>query len=467
MGLFLITVSEAIGRFHPLLVHLPIGILLMAVLLHWLADSPKYGISPQAVRLLYVAGIGGALLSTITGFLLSNSGDYEGSTVAWHMWLGIFTTFLSLLVFARYAQQKRDAKGLSILLLLALSLTGHFGGSLTHGDDYLTAAWVAEEGEGIALKPIPDVQQAAVYADVVQPLLRSRCYNCHGAQKKKGGLRMDTEEGLLKGGKGGELIKKGNARESELIKRLLLPREHEDHMPPKEKPQLTEAQVALLHWWIEQGAPFDKKIAELDQPQQLQPILASLQAASNKPAADPLIPGKTVKPADAAAIKALQEKSVVVLPVEKASPWLALNFVTARFTDADAALLLPLKEQLLLVKLNDAAVGDATLEVLAQCTNVAVLHLNNTSISDAGLAKLKSLSNLRSLSVTGTNVSAQGIAALRHLPKLQNIYLFGTKAAGKEAANLKALFPKTMLDTGGYSLAARVSDTALVTQPER
>lgn len=247
-----------------------------------------------------------------------------------------------------------------------------------------------------------------------------------------------------------------------MIKRLLLPREDEDHMPPKQKPQLTEQQVALLHWWIEQGAPFDKKVAQLQQPEQVRPILASLQSQTNKQPADPLTPEEPVPFADAKAIKALQDKGVVVLPVDKKSPWLALNFVAARFTDADAALLLPLKKQLLLIKLNDAPIGDATLQVLAQCTHIAVLYLNNTKVSDAGLAKLHTLSNLRSLSLVGTKVSARGVAALRHLGKLQNLYLYGTNATGKEWANLKALFPKAALDTGGYMLPALAADTALV-----
>ncbi len=355
---------------------------------------------------------------------------------------------------------------MSLLLLLSVSLTGHFGGSLTHGEDYLTAAWIAEETAAVAAKPIADVQGAAVYADVVQPLLQKGCYNCHGAQKKKGGLRMDTEAYLLKGGKGGEIIRSGNAAESELIKRLLLPREHEDHMPPKQKPQLTEHQVALLHWWVEQGASFDKKVAQLQQPPQLKPILAALQAGGREPATA-LIPAQKVPPADAKAIKALQDKGVVVLPMDAQSPWLALNFVTARFTDADAALLLPLKKQVLMAKLNGLPIGDATLNILGQCPNIAVLQLNNTGITDRGLAKLQSLSQLRSLSLVGTKVSATGVAALRHLRQLQNLYLYQTGAGGKEALKLKALFPKTALDTGGYVLAALAADTTEVQPAKR
>jgi hypothetical protein len=179
------------------------------------------------------------------------------------------------------------------------------------------------------------------------------------------------------------------------------------------------------------------------------------------------MPDVAPPPADAKAIEALQNKGAVVLPVDAKSPWLALNFVTASFTDADAALLLPLKKQVLIAKLNDVAVGDATLNVLAQCTNIAVLQLNNTGITDEGLAKLQALHNLRSLSVVGTKVSVEGIAALRQLPRLQNLYLYKTGATGKEALKLKALFPKTALDTGGYMLAALAADTTEVQPVKR
>ena len=88
---------------------------------------------------------------------------------------------------------------------------------------------------------------------------------------------MDEPEFILKGGKDGKVIKPGNADESEMMKRLLLPRNDEDHMPPKEKPQLKENEIALIHWWIATGATFDKKIKELEQTEKIKPVLLALQ----------------------------------------------------------------------------------------------------------------------------------------------------------------------------------------------
>ena len=82
--------------------------------------------------------------------------------------------------------------------------------------------------------------------------------------KRKASFRLDEPAFILKGGKDGEVIKPGNADESDMIKRLLLPRNDEDHMPPKEKPQLKDNEIALMHWWIATGATFDKKTKELE-----------------------------------------------------------------------------------------------------------------------------------------------------------------------------------------------------------
>lgn len=135
----LISISESIGRFHHLLVHLPIGILVLAVALHWMSGNPRYAISGTVLRLAYGAGIGGVLLALITGFLRSNHGDYKDGPLALHMWLAIFTATLSLLVFARLAAQKADAKWLALLLAAFILFTGHWGGVLSHGENYLDA----------------------------------------------------------------------------------------------------------------------------------------------------------------------------------------------------------------------------------------------------------------------------------------------------------------------------------------
>lgn len=258
----LLSIIEFLGRFHPVLVHLPIGILLLALLLQWLSRKEKYRVSHGSMQVIWIAGSCTAVLSCITGYLLSLNGEYDEDIVSLHMWMGIGAAAVAVLIGVKVFTRQFDLlyKTACVALLILVLSTGHFGGSLTHGSDYLTAALGNAADTAVTQqKIIENIQEANVYGDVVQPMFQSKCYGCHGPRKQKGGLRMDDPDWIMKGGKEGKVIVPGKAEESEMIKRLLLPREEEHHMPPKQKPQLNERQVAILHWWIEQGADFTKK----------------------------------------------------------------------------------------------------------------------------------------------------------------------------------------------------------------
>ncbi|HVG16553.1 MAG TPA: c-type cytochrome domain-containing protein, partial [Chitinophagaceae bacterium] len=303
----LLSFTEFIGRLHPLFVHLPIGILLMALLFSLLARKEQYTLSHSIMKLVWSIGSFFSLLSCITGYLLSFSGEYEEGSVNLHMWLGISVALVSVFITFKVYQRRFDILYtiLCVGLLLLIAGTGHYGGSLTHGEEYLTAALYSDEDEPAAsmIKPLANVQEATVYKDVVVPILQSRCYSCHGPKKQKGKLRMDTPEHLLKGGKNGEILIPGNSTESELMKRVLLPLEDDDHMAPKGKLQLTKNQVVLLKWWIEGGASFEKKVKDLAQNDKLKPILAALEGAEEKEKApDTIWPTEPIQAADQTAV---------------------------------------------------------------------------------------------------------------------------------------------------------------------
>lgn len=464
----LISLTEFIGRFHPVLVHLPIGILLMGILLQWLSAYPRYNVSFHVIRIVLLIGTFSALLSCITGFLLSSGGNYEAGLVSWHMWMGIGVAAASLLFLQRILTKKNDAftKLTSISLLALVVLTGHLGGSLTHGPDYLTAALGDEEAPVVKRKPIANIQEARVYDDVVQPVLQTKCYNCHNQRKQKGGLRMDEPQWLLKGGKDGEVIVPGRADQSELLKRLLLPEGDEHHMPPKQKPQLNEREIALIHWWIDGGADFTKKVKDLPQPEKIKPALLALQKVQPKAPAN--VPTASVEKADEKAVKALRDLGAVVLPVAQGSNYLLVNSVTApHFSDEHIALLLPLKKQVVWAKLNDTSITDKGLAALAECRNITLLYLNNTGITDIGLSALKPLGNLQLLSLAGTKVSAKGLLALENLKRLQSVYVFRTSVVAADTALLRKRLPQTTVDIGGYTIPMLDSDTARLTAPKK
>jgi uncharacterized membrane protein len=89
-------ITEVIAHFHPLLVHLPIGILLLAILFHWLSTKEKYAGLSNALSIAYLIGAITAVLSCITGYLLSGSGEYDETTLNLHQWMGILVAFVSV-----------------------------------------------------------------------------------------------------------------------------------------------------------------------------------------------------------------------------------------------------------------------------------------------------------------------------------------------------------------------------------
>lgn len=464
----LLTVSEFLGRFHPVLVHLPIGILLIAAVFYALSLREQYKALQQATTIALLLGMLSAAGSCISGYLLSISGDYEADMVSTHKWMGFAVAAVAIVSYFLYTRKKNAVKWTIGLMTALIFITGHSGGSITHGADYLTKS-ITAPAEKKERKPIANVQEAVLYTDVVQPILEEKCYSCHNAAKQKGKLRLDGPEWISKGGKQGEVVITGNADESELIKRLLLPKQHEDHMPPKEKPQLNEKEIALLHWWINSGLSFDKKVKDIAQTEKIKPLLLSLQsAASNETKEKPQIPEAAVEQADAAAVKKLTDRGVVVLPVAQNSNYLMVNFVTVQdLKEEDIKLLLSIKKQLVWLKLGNQSVTDAMLATLAQCKSITRLDLNHTKITDKGFVHLQQIPHLQMLNLIGTAVTANGLVQLKNSKQLQAVYIYQSSVDKKTVAALKATLPKVTIDTGGYSVPTLVSDTTVYTKPQQ
>ena len=464
-----LSISEFIGHLHPVLVHLPIGILLLACLFIWQSRKDRYEHLQPAINTILLIGMISAIFSCITGFILSQTGDYDEKLVNLHQWMGISVAAISILTYwlRKIAFPMKWQFPLSGLLLILIFITGHLGGSLTHGSDYLTQPLKDLSGPADSIivkrKFIPDIQQAVLYADLVQPVLEGKCYGCHGPRRQKGKLRMDHPEMLMKGGKDGIVVIAGKPGESLLIKRILLPEEDEHHMAPKDKPQLSEIEIKLLQWWISQGADFTKKVKDVQQPENIKSVLLALQTDTATKVEIPDIPVKPVEKAQEGAVQKLRDRGVVVLPVSQSSNWLDANFITAvDVTDADMALLIPIRNQLTWLKLGGTRIDDSALIVIGQCRNLIRLQLDHTAITDSGMERLNSLNKLQTLNLVGTKITKAGLMKLRNLQELKSLFLFQTAVNRKDWVQLKKVFPRVELDSGGYSIPYIKADTMIV-----
>ncbi|KAA5545781.1 c-type cytochrome domain-containing protein [Adhaeribacter rhizoryzae] len=435
------------GRLHPLLVHLPIGILMLAICLHFLARRPTFATINPLMPVLWFAGAVSAILACVAGFLLKLSGGYDPEAVDAHQYAGIaLAVFAILLVLLRNKAFFKKLQTPAVLaVLILLTATGHYGGNLTHGDDYLTQPVYAIIGKSPGKKvrpPIKNVNEALVYQDLVEPVLEQKCWQCHSSKKQKGDLRLDTQENLLKGGENGEILVAGNADKSDLYKRLVLPLNHDDRMPPKGKPQLTEAEVQLIHWWITAGkGDFTKKVAQVAKDPAINEIIAevSLGSGQTSESTQPSeIPDVKVAPANPEHVRQLQSKGVVLMPVAKDSPFLTVNLVNAtNFSDADMQLLANLREQILWLDMSETNITDKGLPLLAGFKNLTRLSLDNTAITDAGLQHLAALTNLHYLNLYGTKISDKGLKSLTACKKLKSLYLWQTGVTPQGVAALQ------------------------------
>ncbi len=464
----LLSFAELVGRFHPILVHLPIGILLVAVFLKWLSLKPKYQSITIVLPLLLLFGAVSAVLTCITGYILSITDDYDTQAIALHQWMGIAVAVVSVLLYAKEKSKKLDFISTKIILLclsFLIIITGHLGGSITHGADYLISPlkqiFKANQSTTIDQNPIIQVQEAKVYSDIITPVLATKCYACHNANKQKGALRMDEFGLLMQGGKNGKVIEPGNAAKSELLKRLMLPLDDEHHMPPKEKSQLTESQIALIHWWVKEGADSSKRVKELPQPAKLKPILLALQNPNKTNTKVQTIPEQGVAVADEKIIKQLKANNIIVIPVAKNSNYLSINFVVdSLIDDKDIQLLLQLKPQLIWLKLANTNLTDNTLAGIAQLSNLTKLDLSNTAITNKGIPSLNALTQLRYLNLVGTNTTTTALLQLKKLSQLKSLYLYKTGIEAKNISEIASLFPSAFIDTGGYKVPVFKADTS-------
>lgn len=447
-------VIQFLGRLHPLIVHLPIGFLMMTLALHAVVwRRPNAGFR-ELLPALWLASCVSAVVACLAGYLLSLSGDYPASALNNHMYAGIgLAVFSAVMVGAlqRKLGQRLQISVAAVVMLLLIG-TGHLGGNLTHGDDYLTQPLVAMVTAPAVVPvrpPITNVNEALVYADLIAPVLEQKCVQCHSAQKQKGGLRMDTEAFLLKGGKHGAVLTAGEVAKSGLYQRLLLREDDDKRMPPKAKPQLTEAEVQLIHWWISAGrADFKQRVADVPKDDAIKTMLASYgpggAAAAPINSTDAEMPTLKVGRASPADQQKLARQGVVLTPVSPDGSFLAADMVnTPEFGDAQMSLLLPLRAQLVWLDLSATRITDKALAQIVQFKNLTRLSIDNTRITDQGLTQLKNLPALRHLNLYATGVTDQGIKSLETCKQLQTVHLWQTQVTAGGVASLKKAIGET------------------------
>ncbi len=296
--------SLFVGRFHPLVVHLPIGVLVVVAVAEALSLWPRWRVRvDHAISVALPLLVVSAVAAFVAGHLLAGGGGFPSKLVLWHRRLTLLAILGAGLSLAAWGVAERTAwmrhgyRAILGLTMGVLTAGAHFGGSITRGEGYLTKyapeplrGWLGgEPPKGAAEDPPPTPgREPLVYADVIAPILRQRCVECHGAETVKAGLRLDSLEGVRKGGDGGATVVPGGGERSPLVARMRLPVEDEERMPPEGREGPSAEEIALVAWWIDRGANDTLRVRDALPPEAsralLDRVVVSAPSASALPA---------------------------------------------------------------------------------------------------------------------------------------------------------------------------------------
>jgi uncharacterized membrane protein len=438
--------TQLFGRLHPIILHMPIGILSVAFLMEWIGRNEKYASLQPAVGFIIRIGMWSAILAAISGFLLSLEGGYNEAMLWWHKWLGMGTALISMVVYFLH-KEKNSRLGEQLffpifgILMLFIGTTGHLGGSLTHGSDFLIEPFSNKKKKKTIV--FSNMDSVMIFQDLVQPIFKQKCITCHNESKIKGELLMTTIEGFKDGGKTGAFFVAGYPEKSLFLQRANLPLEEKKHMPPKGKKQLSSDEITLLEWWIAEGGHFDKKIHELKKSDKIKTILAKYTESDKS-----IFTLKVDKP-NLSTIQILRQSGIPVKIVSDQNSFVTVSLRGRKNLDKNVLKQLQkLSEQLIELDLSDTNMNDGLLSYLGKFPHLQKLFLQKTQVTGENLNVLNELEYLEYLNLYDTPLEDIALEPIAKLAGLKNVFLWQTNVSPKAIQKLKNIRPRLNVNAG-------------------
>ena len=450
-----------IGRLHPLILHFPIVLIILALLFEVAGRFYRLKTGDNTVMVLLIAATLSSLISIAAGFFLFASGEYSGNLMERHFWAGTITgagIFFTLAMFYIYRSTSRFYYvyfGCLLTSNAAVAYASHLGGSITHGQDYLTEHLQFVMHSFDKNDPKPE-SEMLVFEDMIAPVFEAKCMSCHNNQRAKGGFVMATHQTILKGGESGQpSITAGNPVESELYKRVVLPEGHTDRMPPEGKTPLTQSEVALIKFWIASGASDSLKLTDAREVDTVEIVVETLLPELVKYRRRAQIEKVKLKTLE----KELAEVAIkldIIIRRDSLSEenhfTIAMKFPPAPLTNEQFRELSPYFEVFSKVSLISSGIDDAGLYYIGQMTNLHELYLQKTKLDGSGVVYLQNLQNLEILNLSFTKIDDKAAIDLLKMPSLREVYLYRTNTSMQVIEALRKYRPgvRFLLEEGPY-----------------
>ena len=402
---------EYIGKFHPVILHLPIGAFIYTFVLAILGHN---NLEPykKAIKVGMLISFLGALLSSILGYLLYKFGDYAQEAVQNHLYLGWSTTLVLGIMFFKLNKiciEKRFSYFLLVGVIL-ITTTAHFGGQLTHGEGYLD---IPKTTETVHYKKTDSIR---LYEQVVSKIFDQKCVSCHNNAKKKGMLALDRPEHITKGGEKGAALIPFRPSESRMINYAQLPLEDELHMPPEGKLQLSSEEIQLISYWIEKGASYTNTEGLNSLPDQLR-----TSALAYLPDELPVLKALSKKQ-----IEQLQHQNFRVEFYAPENSLLELKYMADALDAKAVRQMSKIAEHIIHLDLDKVAIHESFWTELHRFKYLKKLRISNSNVQNSAISKLLELDYLQSLNLTSTEINAEGLRPLLQKKSLEQIYLWNS-----------------------------------------
>ena len=400
-------IIKYLGNFHPVVLHLPIGAFLFTFLLFVSQKYLKSNFNP-AVRMGLLFSFITSIITSIFGYILHLNGDYDSVLVDRHMWLAIATTILIGFVLYLHKRQKPYNHVLSsfVFATVLLTITGHNGGSLTHGKDYLKLPDFEKEISIVSYDSIH------VFNQVISPILDSKCVKCHNTGKSKGNLMLSSIDKILLGGEKGQIIKSNSSVDSRLYTYLNLPIDDEMHMPPDGNSQLNDNEKELIKLWIDEGADFYnfRKMNDDNFSKEILSFLPKEIASVDPPNRNDLVK--------------LIENEFRIERISTENNFIDVKYQGKSFKQSYLRLLSKVSNNIKRLDLSFVDLSSIDLSRLDDFDNLTYLNLNNTKLTTKKLQKLDL--NIQTLILSNNNFDVSVFDKFISNPTNERVFAYNT-----------------------------------------
>ena len=437
------------GRLHPLLVHLPIGFILLALLfdLKWFKEK---GTRFNFLKIIWFLAFISSFFSALMGWLLAQNGYYIDADLTPHQYTGILLVFFSCLGWVLRIKNInmpslfRRINNLIVLFLLIL--VGHLGGSLTHGSDYLTkhAPDFITSKQEYKNKLFEEytLDSIVVFKDFVQPLLNEKCVACHNNNISRGGLNLSNIESIKKGGRSGAAFVSKNPSKSLIFKRISFSQDNEKFMPPTGIP-FSYHEIQLVQWWIQEGANYTDSLNEFSITPEIQTLLLKQYGLDTRE--KPWVEKVKLDPLPPSAVIALEKANFSLRTLSQNNPLLDLRYQGEKLSQQALTLMETYAPYITWLNLSNCKLTNSDLKTIAKLENLTRLNLQQNSIRTNDLAPLNTLSHLEVLNLHSTLVNQDVFEILKSIPSLKKVFLWNTKVSLNAVLKNKPAFPSTEL----------------------